>query len=214
MRAGSSSRSSFTGLVRRQAVRGRFEAALTASGALASMVFIFAAVAFVPARPNVPALPRVGDFDGERAFADLKRLVSFGPRPPGSRALDQSRQFIIGELRAAGAAVVSDPFTASTPLGPVPMTNLVAKIAGSSSALVIIAGHYDTKRRNFPFVGANDGGSSVAFLLEMARVLARRTHSATGWSSSTERRLCSVGPTRTACTVVGTSLRRSQLKAH
>ena len=129
----------------------------------------------------MPALPRVGDFDGERAFADLKRLVRFGPRPPGSRALDQSRQFIIGELRAAGAAVVSDPFTASTPLGPVPMTNLVAKIAGSSSALVIIAGHYDTKRRNFPFVGANDGGSSVAFLLEMAQVLARRRNSVSYW---------------------------------
>ena len=212
MRAGFSSRSSFTGLVRRQAVRRRFEAALATSGALASIVFIFAVVAFVQARPNVPGLPRNSEFDGERAFADLKRPVSFGPRPPGSRALERSREFIVGELRAAG--VVLDSFTASTPLGPIPMTNLVAKTPGTNSAVVIIAGHYDTKRTNFLFVGANDGGSSVAFLLEMARVLARRTHSATGWSSSTERRLCSVGPTRTACTVVGTSLRGFQLKAH
>jgi Zn-dependent M28 family amino/carboxypeptidase len=61
------------------------------------------------------------------------------------------------------------------------MTNLVGKIAGGSSAVVIIAGHYDTKRTNFPFVGANDGGSSAAFLLEMARVLARRKNSLTYW---------------------------------
>jgi Zn-dependent M28 family amino/carboxypeptidase len=61
------------------------------------------------------------------------------------------------------------------------MTNLVAKIPGASSAIVIVAGHYDTKRTNFPFVGANDGGSSAAFLLEMARVLARRRNSLSCW---------------------------------
>ena len=45
------------------------------------------------------------------------------------------------------------------------MTNIVAKIPGDSSAVVMIAGHYDPKRVKFPFVGANDGGSSTAFLL-------------------------------------------------
>jgi hypothetical protein len=109
MRTGSSDRCSFTGLVRRQAVRRRFKAALAASGALASMAFIFAAVAFVQARPNVPTLSGDSEFDGERSFTDLKRLVSFGPRPPGSRALEQSREFITGELRAAGAATPSRP---------------------------------------------------------------------------------------------------------
>jgi Zn-dependent M28 family amino/carboxypeptidase len=145
------------------------------------MAFIFAVVAFVQARPGVPTLSGDSEFDGERSFTDLKRLVSFGPRPPGSPALEQSREFIVGELRAGGATVVQDTFTASTPLGPIPMTNLVAKIPGSSSAVVITAGHYDTKRTNFPFVGANDGGSSAAFLLEMARVLARRKNSLSYW---------------------------------
>jgi len=189
----------------RQPMRGRSQIlTLAAPCALVSLTIALALAAHIQARPNTRGIAPSGEFDADRAFADLKRLVSFGPRPPGSRALQQSREFIVSELRAAGATVVLDSFTASTPLGPMPMTNLV----------VIVAGHYDTKRTNFLFVGANDGGSSVAFLLEMARVLARRTHSATGWSSSTERRLCSVGPTRTACTVVGTSLRRSQLKAH
>jgi glutaminyl-peptide cyclotransferase len=181
MRTKSSDRSCITGLVRRQAVRRRFEAALAASGALASMASSLPLFAFVQARPNVPTLSGDSEFDGERSFTDLKRLVSFGPRPPGSRALEQSREFIAGELHAAGATVALDSFTASTPLGSIPMTNLVAKIPGTSSAVVIIAGHYDTKRTNFPFVGANDGGSSAAFLLEMARVLARRKNSLSYW---------------------------------
>src|SRR5262249_40121722 len=67
-------------------------------------------------------------------------------------ALEQSRDFIAGELHAAGATVVLESFTASTPLGAIPMTNLVAKIPGSSSVVVIIAGHYDTKRSTFPFM--------------------------------------------------------------
>jgi Zn-dependent M28 family amino/carboxypeptidase len=95
--------------------------------------------------------------------------------------LGRTREFIIAELRAAGVTVVRDTFIASTPLGPIPMSNIVAKIPGDSSAVVIIAGHYDTKRTNFPFVGANDGGSSAAFLLEMARVLARRMNPLSYW---------------------------------
>jgi hypothetical protein len=148
---------------------------------LVSLTIALALAAYIQARPNTPALAPGGEFDANRAFADLTHLVSFGPRAPGSRALEQSREFIIGELRAAGAVVVSDPFTASTPIGPIPITNLVAKIPGSSSAVVIIAGHYDTKRMDCPFVGANDGASSAAFLVEMARVLARRKNSITYW---------------------------------
>ncbi len=61
------------------------------------------------------------------------------------------------------------------------MTNLIAKIPSAGSSIVIIAGHHDTKRTNLPFVGANDGRSSAAFLLEIARVLARRNNRLTYW---------------------------------
>ncbi len=178
MTAGSANRPSFTGQACRRTVRRRFEAALAALAAVASMAFVFA---FVQARPNVPTMPANSEFDGTRAFADLKRLVRFGPRPPGSPALEQTRQFIVGELEVGGVAVSRETFTASTPVGPIPMCNLVAKIPGASSSIVIISGHYDTKRMNFPFVGANDGGSSAAFLLEMARVLARRNSRLAYW---------------------------------
>jgi hypothetical protein len=87
MRAGSSNRPSFTGQEGRRTARPRFEAALAAFGAVASMAFIFAIVAFVQTRPNVPTVPADCEFDGTRAFADLTGLVRFGPRPPGSPAL-------------------------------------------------------------------------------------------------------------------------------
>src|SRR5437773_3519523 len=55
------------------------------------------------------------------------------------------------------------------------MVNIVATIPGVSSNRLVFAGHYDTKRfREFRFVGANDGGSSAAFLIELARVLKAR----------------------------------------
>jgi glutaminyl-peptide cyclotransferase len=121
-------------------------------------------------------------FSGGRAFEDLKRLVAFGPRPSGSKALEESRAWIEGQLREAGARAEEDSFTASTPLGSVPMTNLIVRIPGARRQVVMLAGHYETKRfDDFSFVGANDGGSSAAFLLEMARVLAHRKNGLTYW---------------------------------
>jgi glutaminyl-peptide cyclotransferase len=61
------------------------------------------------------------------------------------------------------------------------MTNIVAKDPGASPSIVIIGGHHDTKRMALPLVGANDGRSSAAFLLEMARVLAHRPNKLTHW---------------------------------
>ena len=123
-----------------------------------------------------------GSFNGGRAFADLKRLVEFGPRPAGSAALAESRRWIIAQLKDAGAQVEEDSFTASTPLGPIPMTNLIAKFPGEQSRIVMVTGHYDTKLfENFRFVGANDGASSAALLLELARELHGSKHALTYW---------------------------------
>jgi Zn-dependent M28 family amino/carboxypeptidase len=62
------------------------------------------------------------------------------------------------------------------------MTNLIGALRGESPTVVILAGHYDTATIDgVRFVGANDGGSSAAFLLEMARVLSRRNNRFTYW---------------------------------
>jgi Zn-dependent M28 family amino/carboxypeptidase len=129
----------------------------------------------------VPAAEPLG-FSGARAFEDLKHLVSFGPRPSGSPALTQTRQWLIHELRGAGAQVEEDSFVANTPIGPIPMTNLIASFRGSRRQTVIVAGHYDTKRFDeFRFLGANDGGSSAALLVELARVLGGRKNALNCW---------------------------------
>jgi Zn-dependent M28 family amino/carboxypeptidase len=117
-----------------------------------------------------------------RAFGDLQRLVAFGPRPAGSPALAEARRWIVAQLKRVGAQVEEDAFIAETPRGNVPMTNLIAKFPGQRSQVVMVSGHYDTKREdNFRFVGANDGGSSAALLLELARALAGRKHALTYW---------------------------------
>jgi Zn-dependent M28 family amino/carboxypeptidase len=121
-------------------------------------------------------------FDGPRAFDDLRNIVRFGPRPPGSAALAETRQYISAELSEEEVDVWHDNFIATTPAGEIPMTNIVGVIAGRSSSVVMIAGHYDTARLDgVQFLGANDGGSSTAMLLELARALKKRKNRLTYW---------------------------------
>ena len=125
------------------------------------------------------ALPAVqtppATFDSSRAYEDLRRQVGFGPRPAGSAALAQCRQYIVSQLKAAGVTVREDAFQATTPLGPVRMVNVIGTIPGRRPDRIALATHYDTKRFDeFRFVGASDGASSTAAVLELARVLAGR----------------------------------------
>lgn len=114
-------------------------------------------------------------FDGARALRDVERLVAIGPRTPGSAGSARARAYLAGELRAAGWRVRDHAFTAATPRGPVRMVNLIAEWPGRRPEVVAIGGHYDTKVfETFRFVGANDGGSSTALLLELGRALAAR----------------------------------------
>ena len=113
-------------------------------------------------------------FDGARALADLEKMVSFGPRPSGSAAHRRTQEYLLVELKATGLEIKRDDFTAETPVGSIPMSNLIAVHQGQTEKFVVFAGHYDTKRfDDGTFVGANDGGSSAALILELARSVAR-----------------------------------------
>jgi Zn-dependent M28 family amino/carboxypeptidase len=119
-------------------------------------------------------------FDGGRAYEHLRQVVSFGPRPAGSPALEKTREYIIGQLKTLGVAVAQQAFDANTPIGKIHMVNLIATIPGARAERIAITGHYDTKLfREFRFVGANDAGSSTAFLIEMARALKARRNAFT-----------------------------------
>ena len=133
------------------------------------------------------AQPSKGDsgFSGTRALADVRKLVAIGPRVAGTPGADKARDYITEQLKAGGLAVREQAFDASTPRGSVHMINLLAVIPGipppeAPSQVpvqrIIVAGHYDTKLfKEFTFVGANDGGSSAALLIELARALKPRT---------------------------------------
>jgi glutaminyl-peptide cyclotransferase len=110
-------------------------------------------------------------FDGDRAMKYVKEIVRFGPRPLGSANHKKVEEYIVAHLK--GDDVENDVFTADTPEGKFPVHNIVAKFPGSKDGIIVIASHYDTNYplRNTSFVGANDGGSSSALLLEFANQL-------------------------------------------
>ena len=108
-------------------------------------------------------------FNADRAGKDLATLVGFGPRPAASDAIAKARTYIIDELRKAGLEPKLDEFDATTPRGVKKMVNIRAIRPGAQPRVIALTGHYDTKIFDFPFVGASDGGSSAAWVLEMAR---------------------------------------------
>jgi Zn-dependent M28 family amino/carboxypeptidase len=114
-------------------------------------------------------------FDSAKAWEHLRKQVSFGPRPSGTPAIAETRRYIIDQLKAAGIESREQMFIGMTPLGEVSMANVIATIPGKRRERIAIASHFDTKLfREFRFVGANDGGSSTAALLELGRVLKQR----------------------------------------
>src|SRR5580765_289188 len=87
------------------------------------------------------------EFSGEKALAHVERLVDFGPRPPGSDAIEKSRDYIENQLRLSGWQVTRQAFTDDTPRGKVHFVNLIARFAGQGNAApsFLLCSHYDTK---------------------------------------------------------------------
>jgi hypothetical protein len=167
---------------------------------LAAAVLLALLVGAACATAQTPARAAQG-FDGARAHEHIRQLVAIGPRVAGTPGARKARDYITAQLKAIGLTVEEQAFEARTPAGPTKMVNLRVTLpggdptlrpgsgqalrpgsgqadsgqAGAGQGRLIIAGHYDTKQfREFTFVGANDGGSSAAFLIEIARVLKDR----------------------------------------
>lgn len=119
---------------------------------------------------DAPAAEKTGGFDGKRAYAQVAKQVGFGPRPSGSAAIGHLQEYIQSELKNYGCKVDVDAFSADTPVGRLPMKNIVAKIPGEKPGIILLATHYDTKLMP-DFVGADDAGSSTGVMLELARLL-------------------------------------------
>jgi glutaminyl-peptide cyclotransferase len=147
------------------AMSGRFLAAV--------MVPMAVAAAGIVVRADEPA-----GFSGLRAFAHLEAVCKLGPRPSGSAAMDRQRAMLAAHFRAAGATVTGQAFQIRDRRSgqPVHMENLIVEWHPERTERVLIGAHYDT--RPFPdrdpvdprgvFLGANDGASGVAVLMELA----------------------------------------------
>lgn len=122
-----------------------------------------------------PAQPK--SFDSQRALADVKAQVAFGPRIPGTSGHAQIVEWMRAELSAAGW----DSRMQSTELLGHPIQNVIAYRGGDTPPKIIIGAHYDTRmvadqdpdpaKQLDPVPGANDGASGVAVLLGLARAL-------------------------------------------
>lgn len=129
------------------------------------------------AQPTAESTPSVSVlFDGKHAYDEyLISQVNFGPRPAGSVAIRATGDYLIGELEKTGWKVEKQEFDYRG----VPIRNIIAKTGEGTGPLVILGAHYDTRPRadmdkqypDVPIAGANDGGSGVAVLLELARTL-------------------------------------------
>ncbi|UCH05858.1 MAG: M28 family peptidase [Candidatus Thorarchaeota archaeon] len=116
-------------------------------------------------------------FDGTNAMLHLNQQCQFGPRPPGSDNLTLCREYFTGILESFGWTVIEQNFTY---LG-VECVNLIARYGAADNATIVLAAHYDTRpladqdpdpaNRTRPLLGANDGASGSAVLLELSRVL-------------------------------------------
>jgi Peptidase family M28 len=122
---------------------------------------------------EAPAPETTGGFDGKRAYEQVAKQVSFGPRPPGSPAIAKLQDYLVTELKSYGCAVETDSFSADTPDGRVPMKNILVKIPGAKPGIILLGTHYDTKKLD-NFVGADDAGSSTGVMLELARLLCKQ----------------------------------------
>ena len=122
-----------------------------------------------------------GAVDPKRAMSYLQQICDLGPRPSGSVAMDRMRQIVTQHCQDFGASVTPQPFQARHPESgePVSMVNLIVSWMPEKTDRILLCAHYDT--RPFPdqdrlnprgrFIGANDGGSGVALLMELCHSL-------------------------------------------
>jgi len=143
-------------------------------GLFVATVLLTSVVCTSAAQPTPQAQARA-TFDGTRAFEHLKAQVALGPRPAGSTALRQTRAYLTRQLADMGVTMQEQPFIATTPIGPIEMVNLIAVLPGTRSDRILFTGHYDTKLyKDIVFLGASDGASSAALLVELVRSLKDR----------------------------------------
>jgi len=123
---------------------------------------------------NVPV------FNADSAYLYVYKQVSFGPRIPGTDPHRQTGDYLVNKLKEYGAEITEQVFEANIfDRSKVELRNIIGSFFPDKSKRILLAAHWDTRpfadkdkdRPDDPFDGANDGGSGVGILLEIARIL-------------------------------------------
>jgi glutaminyl-peptide cyclotransferase len=122
--------------------------------------------------------------DSQRAYGYLKELCAIGPRPSGSAGMEKQQALLVEFFKKAGGKVSLQRFRANNPLGgdDVPMANILVEWHPERKERILLCAHYDTrphadrdldpvKQREGEFLGANDGASGVAVLMELGHLM-------------------------------------------
>jgi hypothetical protein len=120
-------------------------------------------------------------FDGQRAYGYLREICSFGNRMSGSKGMRLQQEFLVKHFKELGYDVEFQRFEAKHPLTgqAVPMANIIVRLFPERKERILMCAHYDTRplpeeetdprrRQQGVFLGANDGASGVAVLMELA----------------------------------------------
>ena len=120
-------------------------------------------------------------FDGARAYEYLKQLEAIGPRRSGSPGMAKQQALITDHFIRLGAKVYRQPFKIRDPRDqkPVDMVNLIVRFNPKIKDRILLCAHYDTlplpmldpHNPKGTFVGANDGASGVALLMELGNMM-------------------------------------------
>lgn len=132
------------------------------------------------AAPSAGAATR-NPLDADRAFSYLTAMCDLGPRPSGSAAMVEQQKLLARHFKPLADEVLPQAFMVRNPLGgpKVRITNLIIRWNPDATQRLLVCAHYDTRplpdqdpnpraRRSGRFIGANDGASGVAVLMELA----------------------------------------------
>ncbi|UCS94167.1 M28 family peptidase [Echinicola marina] len=126
------------------------------------------------------ATKAVPEFNADSAFQYIQKQVDFGPRVPNTEEHKKAGAWLEKKMASFGLDVNTQEFTAEAYDGKkLELTNIIASFRPEAKKRVLLAAHWDTRRVadkdteriNEPIDGANDGGSGVGVLLEIARVI-------------------------------------------
>lgn len=139
---------------------------------------------------NDPPTPvktvKVPSFNADSAYDYIAKQVAFGPRLPNTAGHKACGEWMVAKLKSFGAKVYEQDFVATAYNGTkLQSKNIIGAFNPENKQRILLCAHWDTRHisdseleaggRNQPVMGADDGGSGVGVLLEIARILSQDT---------------------------------------